>query len=105
MAVSGQEDRDLLEAINKRLHTLAVKMEAEQISEYIELMNSPKKLISRNLLSGMARGVGVAIGLTLFTTLILYLLRYLGALNLPIIGDYIADLIEIVESELNGRTY
>lgn len=103
MSDADREDRHLLEAIHDRLKTLAVKMEAEQIGEYIRLMNTPRKLIAMNIVSGISRGVGIVIGVTVFTALILYLLRMLGALNLPIIGDYIADLIQIVENELAGR--
>jgi hypothetical protein len=29
----------------------------------------------------------------------------LGKLNLPIIGDYIADIVRIVQRQLEGRTY
>jgi hypothetical protein len=101
----NQDDRRLLQSIHDQLNTLAVKMEAEQIAEYVDLMNSPRKLITRNILAGIARGVGVAIGLTIFTAVIMYLLRTLGALNLPIVGDFIADLIEMVDSELAGRSY
>jgi hypothetical protein len=32
-------------------------------------------------------------------------LRILGALNLPIIGDYIADIVKIVQIQLEGKQY
>lgn len=105
MSAKDQEQRKLLESIQRGVEKLAVKMESEQIAEYVQLMNRPRKLIVMNLISGISRGVGIVIGITLFTAFILYLLRALGALNLPIIGDYIADLVEIVEGELNRRTY
>jgi hypothetical protein len=103
--ITNREDHRLLQAIHDRVHQMAIKMEAEQIAEYVDLMNSPKKLIMRNIMAGIARGVGVAIGLTVFTALIMYSLRTLGALNLPVVGDLIADLIEIVDTELAGRRY
>ena len=57
------------------------------------------------IVSGMARGIGIAIGFTFFAATILYVLQMLGKLNLPIIGDYIADIVRIVQRQLEGRAY
>lgn len=40
-----------------------------------------------------------------FAATILYVLQFLGALNLPIIGDYIADIVRIVQIQLEGKGY
>ncbi|WP_315970500.1 DUF5665 domain-containing protein [Paenibacillus sp. PAMC21692] len=94
-----------LEAVDKRLENVATNMERTHIAEYVDLLNKPLKLIWRNLLAGTARGVGIAIGFTFFAATILYVLRILGALNLPIIGDYIADIVKIVQIQLEGKQY
>ncbi|WP_156043198.1 DUF5665 domain-containing protein [Paenibacillus sp. UNC451MF] len=98
-------DSKALESIQKQLNHLANKMEQTQIADYVQLLNSPRKLIFANLLSGISRGVGIAIGFTIFATTILYFLKMLGALNLPIIGDYIADIVQHVQYQLEGRGY
>jgi len=51
--------------------------------------------------------MGIAIGVTLFTATIIYGLQKLGALNLPIIGDFIAEIVKIVQAqlELDGIRY
>ncbi|GAB2702727.1 DUF5665 domain-containing protein [Paenibacillus thermoaerophilus] len=87
----------------KRLDTLAVRIEASRIAEYVELLHHPRKLLMSSLLTGIARGIGITIGVTVFAAVLVQLLRMLGALNLPVIGDWIADIVEIVESELDGR--
>jgi len=94
-----------LERMEQRLGKIAVDMERAQIAEYVDLLNRPFSLIWRNLLAGTARGVGIAIGFTFFAATILYVLQLLGALNLPIIGDYIADIVRIVQHQLEGRAY
>ncbi len=103
------EKRDELETsfskLDLRLQKIAADMERTQIADYVELMNKPSRLIWRNLLAGAARGVGIAIGFTFFAATILYFLRILGALNLPIIGDYIADIVKIVQIQLEGKNY
>ncbi len=94
-----------LSRLDKRLQHIASEMERTHIADYVDLLNRPIKLIWRNLLAGSARGVGIAIGFTFFAATILYVLRILGALNLPIIGDYIADIVRIVQIQLEGKTY
>ncbi|WP_240666612.1 DUF5665 domain-containing protein [Longirhabdus pacifica] len=94
-----------LEQLNEKLDDFAIKMEASQISEYIYLLKHPKKLVIKNLVAGVAKGVGYAIGFTVFLTFLLYALQYIGALNLPILGDFIADLIKIVQLQLEMDGY
>lgn len=99
---------ELEQQVNE-LHRLTVtwtqQLEKSRIAEYTQLLNRPWRLIWLNLLSGTARGVGIAIGFTFFAATIIYLLQLLGALNLPIIGDYIADVVRIVQRQLELNTY
>ncbi|MCU6709451.1 DUF5665 domain-containing protein [Paenibacillus sp. J5C_2022] len=94
-----------LGALDKRMQHIATQMERTQIAEYVDLLNRPFKLMWRNLLAGTARGVGIAIGFTFFAATIVYVLQILGALNLPIIGDYIADIVRIVQMQLDVKSY
>ena len=82
---------------------IARTLEKSRIGDYTQLMNRPWKLIGLNLLAGTAKGVGIAIGFTFFAATIIYILQALGALNLPIIGDYIADIVRIVRRQLEFR--
>lgn len=81
------------------------ELERSRITEYTQLLNRPWRLVWLNVLSGTARGVGIAIGFTFFAATIIYVLQVLGALNLPIIGDYIADIVRIVQRQLELNTY
>ncbi|WHX47649.1 DUF5665 domain-containing protein [Paenibacillus woosongensis] len=83
----------------------AQQLEQSRIIEYAELLYHPWSLIWRNVLAGVARGVGIAIGFTFFAATIIYILQILGALNLPIIGDYIADIVRIVQRQLELKTF
>ncbi|MDM5276527.1 DUF5665 domain-containing protein [Paenibacillus silvae] len=108
-AVSNAESVDTSQDKIDELHTLtsriANELERSRIAQYTELLNRPWKLIWLNLLSGTARGVGIAIGFTFFAATIIYVLQVLGALNLPIVGDYIADIVRIVQRQLDMNTY
>lgn len=94
------QEKKLLEEIHEKVKLIAASIEKTQIADYVALMNSPKRLFYLNVLSGVARGIGIAIGFTFFAATIVYLLQKLGALNLPIVGDYIADLVRIVQAQL-----
>lgn len=99
-------DRDVrMDLLAREMDRLSSRLERAKISEYVDLLNRPLSLIWRNFVGGMARGIGIAIGFTFFAATILYVLQMLGKLNLPIIGDYIADIVRIVQRQLEGRTY
>ena len=60
-------------------------------------MGSKKQIVIRNFLAGISRGVGIGIGVTIITALIVYLLQNFIKLNIPIIGKFVADIMNIVE--------
>ncbi len=69
-------------------------------SNFIELsylIGNKKEIIKRNLLAGISRGVGIGIGVTLITAILVAILQKIVTLNIPVIGEYIADIVEIVQ--------
>lgn len=99
------KENEELHAIYRMTLYLSRQMEQARIVEYAELLNKPWRMVWTNLLSGAAKGVGIAIGFTIFAATIVYFLQLLGALNLPIVGDYIADIVRIVQRQLELSTY
>jgi hypothetical protein len=85
------------EYIGPQLERLVHHLEAMRISEYIELLQRPTKLICINFVAGVARGLGIAIGATLVFAVMIEFLRRLIMLNIPGIGNFIAEIIRIVE--------
>lgn len=101
----GISPEEKLNAIYRLTADLARQMEKSRIAEYTQLLHKPWRLIWLNVLSGTARGLGIALGFTFFAATIIYVLQLLGALNLPIIGDYIADIVRIVQHQLELKTF
>jgi len=62
-----------------------------------QLLGNRKRLLITNLIAGITRGVGIGIGVTIITALLIMVLRKIVTLNIPVIGDYIADIVEIVQ--------
>ncbi|MGE5654166.1 MAG: DUF5665 domain-containing protein [Bacillota bacterium] len=86
--------------LGEKVARLTQAMEAVNLAEYVELVRSPWRMAWINFVAGLARGVGIAIGFTLLAALVLYFLRQLAVLNLPLIGNFIADIVQIVQDHL-----
>lgn len=89
-----------IENINKKVDKLALEMDKMKIAEYVEMMENPKRMLWANFLGGLTRGFGMAVGFTILGALVLFLLREAVKLNLPIIGQFIAELVKIVQDKL-----
>ena len=87
---------------NKKIKVLeeaikALDLKKSNIVELSYLLGNKKEIILRNLVAGIFRGVGIGIGVTIITAILVILLQKIVTLNIPVIGEYIADIVEIVE--------
>lgn len=83
--------------LEKAICELNKILEEGNFVELSYLLGDKKELLFRNLLAGIARGVGIGIGVTIITAILIILLQKLVALNIPVIGEFIADIVSIVE--------
>ncbi|MPM76649.1 hypothetical protein SDC9_123648 [bioreactor metagenome] len=90
------------EFMGKQVQRLVHHLESMRIAEYVELLQRPARLIFMNFVAGLARGLGIAIGATLIFALMVEFLRRLIMLNIPGIGSFIAEIVQIVELK-NGK--
>lgn len=85
----------------KRLEYLVDKLirilQDGNLHELAYVLGNKKEIIKRNMLAGIVRGVGIGIGVTLITAILVFVLQKIVTLNIPVIGEYIADIVEIVE--------
>ncbi|HHV27166.1 hypothetical protein FYJ27_08935 [Anaerosalibacter bizertensis] len=86
--------------LDEKIDNIALALEKTKINEYVDYINNRKRLIYINFIQGIARGFGMAIGFTLLGALFLYFLQELIKLNLPLIGDFIAEIVKIVKENL-----
>lgn len=101
--LSGEEER--LRNLSEQVERLADHLEKVEFAKYVRLLNNPKRMIALSLAGGIARGVGVTIGFTIIAATLLYFLQQLAVLNLPIIGDFIAEIVKIVNAQLDTPTF
>lgn len=89
--------KDKYKLLNKSIEKLNNTLQEGNIYELSYLLGNKKEMLKRNLMAGMFRGVGIGIGVTLISAILIYLMQKVVTLNIPVIGEYIADIVEIVE--------
>lgn len=92
-----------MDTLEKKLEQLAMYMEKMKLAEYVDLLHSPRRLIWVNFIAGISRGFGMAIGFTLLGALVFLVLQRLVGLNLPLVGDFIAELVKYVQESKGLR--
>ncbi|KGG80194.1 MULTISPECIES: DUF5665 domain-containing protein [Caloranaerobacter] len=86
--------------LEKKIHEIALQLEKAKIAEYVDILNNRKRLLYINFIGGLARGFGMAVGFTILGAFVIYILQKMISWNLPLIGDFIADLVKIVQENL-----
>ncbi|MGE5395978.1 MAG: DUF5665 domain-containing protein [Chitinophagales bacterium] len=101
MSESPQGDSGgTLQLILDKVDRLALNTEKMRLAEYVEMLENPRRLLYMNFLMGLARGFGMAIGFTILAAAVVWLLQKLVVLNVPVIGNFIAEIVRWVQVEL-----
>ena len=83
--------------LEKSIEQLNKVIQEGNFVELSYLLGNKKEMFKRNLFAGIFRGVGIGIGVTIITAILVIILQKIVTLNIPIIGEYIADIVEIVQ--------
>lgn len=75
-------------------------LERMHLNDYLEYVSNRRRMIASNLLYGMMRGLGFAIGFTVLGALVVVLLKNLVSENMPLIGDFMAEVIHAIEARM-----
>lgn len=82
-----------------QLEKVADRLERMRVGDYLNNLNKTSRLIWLNLVSGIARGVGLTIGATLVIAIIFKIISALISLNVP----YLSDMMQEVQDTLQSR--
>lgn len=96
---------ELLHALQEKITRLTINLEKMKLAEYVDLLHNTPRLLWVNFISGIARGLGIAIGFAILGAVVILILRKLVTLNLPVVGNFIADIVDIVQAQLESRKY
>ena len=93
-AYTADEELSRLAAITEQLTRT---MEKTRIAEYVDYLEHPGRLLWSNFLIGLARGLGGTVGLAIVLGAFFFVVQNLIMLNLPVISDFIADFIRMIQ--------
>lgn len=96
--MAKKEYNKLEERILEQLYKLNYTLNKNKIIDLAELAGNTKKFLIRNFTSGIVKGMGIGIGFSIITAIIIYLLQKIIKLNIPVISEYISDIVEIVQN-------
>ncbi len=83
-----------------QLEQLLDNFERMELAEYLDYVRDKKKLFRNNLLIGLARGLGSALGFTLLSAIVIVVLQQVISYNIPVIGDFLAEVVDVVKSRM-----
>ena len=82
------------------IRRLTDTLERMHLDEYLEYVSNRKRMLGSNLLYGMVRGLGFAVGFSVLGALAVVLLKNVVLKNIPIISDFIAEVIHAIEARM-----
>lgn len=86
------------EQLEKRLERVISVLERMRLDEYVEYVSNRKRMVRQNILYGMLRGLGFTIGFSVLGALVLVLLSKLVVENIPLIGGFLAEVIDAIQN-------
>ncbi|SER99532.1 DUF5665 domain-containing protein [Salipaludibacillus aurantiacus] len=91
-----QEENERFEKLLDKLEDMTTNGRLKDMAYHF---TDKKEVIKVNLMAGVARGVGMTIGTAIFLALLFYILSQ--AISLPVVGEYIAELMDTVDNYRN----
>lgn len=83
--------------LENKIDELNENLVKSNISEIVTILGSKKEIFIRNFMAGVSRGIGIGIGVTIISAILVYILQKIVTLNIPVIGTYIKDIVDIVQ--------
>lgn len=75
-------------------------LERMHLPDYIRFLDDRKRFYRMHFIGGIIRGLGSAIGFTILGAVLVWFLQALAQRNLPVIGDFLADIVNMVQRRL-----
>ncbi len=79
------------------VNRLSLLLERARMGDYVSMMGNTKGMLIKNFFAGIARGLGFGLGFLLLGALGLYILNAVVESGIPIIGDFLAQILNYVD--------
>lgn len=91
-----EKGKRLMRQVDRLLYSL----ERMQLEEYLRYVCDKRRLFRVNFWSGVARGLGSAVGFTVLGAVVIVILQQIVVENIPVIGGFLAEVVRIVQERL-----
>lgn len=88
------------EELLDRLEELMGRLERMHLEEYLRFVGDHRRFFWVNFWSGVARGLGTAVGFTVLGAVLIVILQQVVNQNIPLIGDFLAKVIQVVQERM-----
>lgn len=92
-----KKEENKIDILTRSINYLNKILQEGNFVELSYILGNKKEMFIRNFFAGIGRGIGIGIGVTVITAILVIILQKIVTLNIPIIGEYIADIVEIVQ--------
>lgn len=88
----------VIKKLMDNIDSLNFLLTKNNLIDLAEILGNRKELLIRNLISGISKGIGIGIGFSILTAILIIILQKIVTLNIPVIGEYITDIVDIVQN-------
>ena len=85
----------------ERLRRFVEAAERMHLADYVRFESDRRRRLWDAFWQGVARGIGALVGFALLGAALLWLLQDLAARNLPLIGDFVAQVVTLVRLRID----
>ncbi len=86
--------------LKRRAEAFIAAAERVDLAAYVRYATDTKRRMRDAFLQGVMRGLGLLIGFSVLGALLMLPLSRLAERNLPVIGDFIAEIVELVRMRM-----
>ena len=86
--------------LDDRVERLIRAAERMRLGEYVRFESDRKRRLLDAFWQGVARGLGVMVGFSVLGAAVLFILQELAKRNLPGIGNFVAQVVALVQMRL-----
>ncbi|MBR3106369.1 MAG: hypothetical protein IKH30_04175 [Clostridia bacterium] len=87
--------------LDERVEKIIDAAERMKLAEYVRYQSNRRARLRDAFWEGVLRGLGFMVGFSLIGALLVYILQALVRANIPLIGDYLAKVVMLVESRMH----
>ena len=86
--------------MDDRMERFLAAAERMRLGEYVRFESDRRRRLHDAFFQGVARGLGIMVGFAVLGALVLFILQDLARRNLPLIGDFLAQVVSLVQMRL-----